>query len=117
MPECFFAHLGGCEGRLVKAHLVPKQTLAREYQSATYRAIVGPPGGWTVGILQRSLHEVLWDSRCWRWMCGGPTGIGGHHGQFDAKQIRLDEHPADLLEYLREYDLEWMADRYAPVGT
>jgi hypothetical protein len=100
MPECFFKHLGGCEGRLVKAHLVPKSRLKVELN-------------WNI----QSHHGRLWDSRCWRWMCGGPTGIGGHHGAYDAYQIRLHAWPEDFLEFLREYDIEWMADRYATEST
>jgi hypothetical protein len=102
-PECFFAHLGGCEGRLVKAHLVPKQTLRREL--VMYR-IEEEGEGVDADI-------VIWDPRCWRPMCGGPTGIGGHHGAYDAYQIRLHAWPEDFLEFLREYDIGWMAERYA----
>jgi hypothetical protein len=102
-PECFFAHLGGCEGRLVKAHLVPKQTLKRElHLDKTFPNPLTP----------------IWDSRCWRWMCGGwGYGSSGHHGAYDAYQIRLHAWPEDFLEFLREYDIEWMADRYATEST
>ena len=99
MPECFFAHLGGCEGRLVKAHLIPKQRIKREVRVPS----------WDVGKYQ----DVIWDPRVWVPMCGGPTGIGGHHGAFDAKQIRLrrDELPEGLIEFAREYGLEWSIER------
>jgi hypothetical protein len=130
MPECFFAHLGGCEGRLVKAHLIPKQRIRKEFpggavfasegfdlQSFKWRpfdarvayAVIGNPGDGGM----RSLQDIVWDPRCWRWMCGGPTGLGGHHGAYDAKQIGLDEWPPDLIEFLREYGIEWMAEAYA----
>jgi hypothetical protein len=131
MPECFFAHRVGrcpdcgrrslaeegatcsncgellawdrCEGRLVKAHLVPKQTLKRElHLDKTFPNPLTP----------------IWDSRCWRWMCGGwGYGSSGHHGAYDAYQIRLHAWPEDFLEFLREYDIEWMADRYATEST
>jgi hypothetical protein len=102
MPECFFAHLGGCEGRLVKAHLIPKQRIKRE---AFYRF----KEDWG----HKRLREHIWDPRCWAWMCGGPTGIGGHHGQFDAKQIRLNyvELPSGVKEFAEEYGLEWSLER------
>jgi hypothetical protein len=103
MPECFFAHLGGCEGRLVKAHLVPKQTLKRELREL-------PSGRWTTADERFAIVD---DPRCWRPMCGGPTGIGGHHGAYDSYQIRLHAWPEDFLEFLREYDIGWMAERYA----
>jgi hypothetical protein len=148
MPECFFAHLGGCEGRLVKAHLVPKQTLKREFRTRSVFADIPVIG-------EDAVDRAVWDTRCWRWMCGGPTGIGGHHGAYDAYQIRLScsgckgmgqtssetgepiprgslradiaecaycdgrgtAWPEDFLEFLREYDIEWMADKYATEST
>ena len=96
-PRCFFEHLGGCEGRLVRAHLIPKQRIKREVLSISYNRT----------------REILWDPRCWRWMCGGLTGLGGHHGQFDNKQIRIryDELPAAVKEYAAQYGLEWSLER------
>ena len=106
MPECFFAHLGGCEGRLVKAHLIPKQALKRELATKLWKGGMGQVDAREAAI------GLAWDGSVWRWMCGGPTGLGGHHGQFDAKQIRLDGLPEDLVGFLREWDLEWMAGAY-----
>jgi hypothetical protein len=84
----------------VKAHLVPKQTIKRELQGDPY------------------LADLIWDSRCWRWMCGGwGYGSSGHHGAYDAYQIRLHAWPEDFLQFLREYGIEWMADRYATETT
>ena len=99
--ECFFAHLGGCEGRLVKAHLVPKSTLRREL---LFRR----------GLTEMQLLDAVWDSRVWRWMCGGISRLNGHHGQYDAKQIRIprEQVPPDLVAFLAEHDLEWMVERY-----
>jgi hypothetical protein len=108
-PECFFAHLGGCEGRLVKAHLVPKSVLKREWQTARYH-----------GRLSTEVHigDMIDDCRCWRWMCGGlGYGNSGHHGMYDQYQIRLHAWPEDFLEFLREHDIEWMADKYATEST
>jgi hypothetical protein len=99
-PECFFAHLGGCEGpTMVKAHLVPKSRMLTELY---FRGV----------ILPSETDPIVWDERCWRWMCGGISRLNGHHGRYDAKKIRLGEPPADLIEFLDEYGLGWMAERY-----
>ena len=103
MPECFFHHLGGCEGRLVKAHLIPKQRIKRER--------------WSKLLPVSRRQSIIWDPRVWVPMCGGLTGIGGHHGAFDAKQIRIrrDELPEGLEEFAREYGLAWSLERdYGP---
>ena len=118
MPECFFAHLGGCEGQLVRAHLIPKQSLKREIGAridphCQYVPRFCPYGSACADCGESEVLRAVWDLRCWRWMCGGVTGIGGHHGAFDAKQIRLDEWPEDFLEFLRAYGIEWMAEAYA----
>lgn len=108
MPECYFAHLGGCEGRLVKAHLIPKQSLKRELY---YRAL---KNGMHKSVAREEAANVVWDARCWRWVCGGyGYGSEGHHGQVDAKQISWGPWPEDLIEFLKEHDLEWMAVSYA----
>jgi hypothetical protein len=100
-PECFFAHLGDCQPQtMVQAHLVPKSVLKREL----FRDFAAP-------------EEIVWDPRCWRWMCGGISKINGHHGQYDSYRIRLHAWPEDFLEFLREHDLEWMADKYATEST
>jgi hypothetical protein len=61
---------------------------------------------------------VLWDARCWVWMCGGPTGVGGHHGMLDyARTLRIPRHvlPPELEEFAVEYGLEWSLERdYGP---
>lgn len=106
-PVCVFAHLGGCEGRLVRAHLIPKQSLRREIAENFWEA------GDIRPVARARARLSVYDGRCWRWMCGGVTGIGGHHGAFDAKQLRLAEWPGDFLEFLREYDIEWVAEAYA----
>lgn len=106
-PECFFHDLGNCDGQLVKAHLVPKQTIKRELY---YRAI---RQGMNKPEARAMSQNIAWDDRTWRWVCGGIMGNGGHHGMVDAKQIEWGPWPADLIEFLREHDLEWMAVTYA----
>lgn len=115
MPECFFARLGGCEGRLVKAHLIPKQRIKRELRSARILAHVSRLS------LEREVDQAVWDPRVWTWMCGGLNyGAEGHHGAFDAKQIVIarDDLPEGVEEYAREYGLEWSleADYGLPSG-
>jgi hypothetical protein len=102
-PRCWFAEVlgppaGACDGQLVRAHLVPKQALKREM-------------GGMDGIDRATL---LWDARSWVWACGGPTGIGGHHGMFDCGRIAVppEKLPPGLREYLAELGLEWMIERY-----
>jgi hypothetical protein len=108
-PECFFKDRGGCEGRLVKAHLVPKSAIRIEllYQQEGPRQ-----------ARENYWREAIRDPRCWRWMCGGlGYGNAGHHGMYDQYQIRLHAWPEDFLEFLREFDIEWMADKYATEST
>ena len=76
---------GPCDGYLVRAHLIPKQTIRRETQGAD-----------------------LWDDRVWVPVCGGPTGIGGHHGQLDySRTLRIprDALPAAVEEFAFEHNL------------
>lgn len=105
IPTCFFAHRGDCDGRLVKAHLIPKQRIKRDARF--------PNGLVGYDMPNVVLHPVVWDPRCWTWMCGGPTGLGGHHGAFDAKQIRIRRShlPEGVEEFAREYGLEWSLER------
>jgi hypothetical protein len=105
-PACWFAETlgapaGMCDGQLVRAHLVPKQAVWREIR-------------W----LDESTSLTLWDERAWVWACGGPTGIGGHHGMFDSGRIAVppEKLPTGLREYLAELGLEWMIERYFGTG-
>lgn len=98
-PRCWFAALPGagpCSGRLRKCHLVPAQLIRREVGAA-----------------------AAWDSRTWVWGCGGPTGIGGHHGMLDvARTLRIPRHrlPAEVEKFAAEHRLGWWLDReYGPL--
>lgn len=88
---------GPCSGRLIKAHLIPKEFLKREL-----RARFG-------GTVPRA---VLWDPRVWVPMCGGPVGLSGHHGKVDGKQLRIPRRmlPPELEEFAREHGLAWRLD-------
>jgi hypothetical protein len=99
-PGCWIAeHVvlpGPCDGQLVKAHLIAKQTIKREAQGAD-----------------------LWDPRCWVPICGGITGSGGHHGALDyARTIRIprDALPVAVDEFAAEHGLTWYLERnYGPL--
>ena len=92
-PVCFFAAYGPCDGRLIRGHLIPKQRVKREAKAAD-----------------------VWDARCWVPCCGGPTGIGGHHGMLDGGKIRLTraELPPAVEEFAAEYGLVWSLQRDYP---
>lgn len=66
-----------CEGVVVRCHLVKEQ--------------------WLRDRLGLTVAE-RWDPAFWVPGCGGPTGIGGHHGRLDAGLLRLDRRdlPARL---------------------
>lgn len=84
-----------CDGRLVKAHLIPRQLLLREI------------------AVERSAGAV-WDDRVWVWACGGITGVSGHHGMLDASRtLRIPRAalPPDLEEFADEHGLGWWLDR------
>jgi len=92
VPECFLARFSDrrCEGRLVRAHLYEKQALRR-----------------------RGCDP--WDERSWVWACGGPTGLGGHHGLFDAHRLVVppEELPVALLALAHEIGgLSYLERRY-----
>ena len=105
---------------MVKAHLVPKSRLKKEIRIETncaHHPYSCPYGNACADCGMAEIQAAIWDRRVWRWMCGGISKIGGHHGKYNAKQIRLEEVPEDLIEFLREYDLEWMADVYLKERT
>lgn len=97
-PGCWFAQnvigSGRCDGRLVRCHLIPKQMLTREKLDPT-------------------------DERTWVPGCGGPTGIGGHHGALDsARTLRIPREalPEGLEDFCAEHGLTWWLDReYGPL--
>jgi len=78
-----------CSGPLIRAHLIPKQTLKRE-------------------------HADPMDPRSWVWACGGIAGNGGHHGALDhSRSLRLPRGslPPGVEELAAEIGLEWYLDK------
>lgn len=94
-PQCFFRTFpdaGPCDGSLIRAHLVKQQVLEREGHA-------------------RRRH----DSRSWVWCCGGPTGIGGHHGMLDSsKRLRIPPNmlPPGFVALMKEIGMEWYVDKH-----
>jgi hypothetical protein len=90
--RCFFAGDGPCDGRLIRAHLIPQQLLKREHAPRRYLA---DPRGWVL-------------------VCGGPMGLSGHHGMFDmSRTVRVPRWklPAEVEEMAAELGLGWWLDR------
>lgn len=110
--------VGPCDGRLVRAHLIPKQRIKREYPlgvwwapGEVYAVVRNGRNGslvrvvrsfrWERGhtlpdvrpvdldVAEVTVDELVWDGRCWVPVCGGPTGCGGHHGAFDGRRIMV----------------------------
>lgn len=100
---CFLAQFAPetvCEGRLIRAHLLPRSLLKREF-------------GKTLG---KKLAE---DPRSFVLACGGSMGNSGHHGAFDtARTLRV---PRSAIPYgtevmARELGLDWYLEReYGPL--
>lgn len=98
MPFCFLARYGQmelgepmtpCEGRLIKAHILPRQLLKRHG---------GDPK----------------DPRSFVFACGGIVGNAGHHGHLDSsRRLRLPRHaiPAGTQQMAEELGLVWWLDR------
>lgn len=92
--------MSGCEGRLIRAHLLPRDLLRRY---ATRH-----------GFTFEQQRRLEWDPRGWVWACGGATGLGGHHHEFDTmRSLRVPRSklPASTLELARELGLLWWVDR------
>lgn len=127
---CFFRGwpgAGPCDGWLIRAHLVPRQLLKRELpRGVAYcdeqERWVDERDAWAFdddrGPRVRSLSELHDDPRGWVPCCGGPTGIGGHHGALDySRKLRIprDVLPVAVEEFAVELGLGWWLDReYGP---
>lgn len=92
--RCWLADLPGageCDGQLRKCHLIKRQTIVRE-----------------IG------KRYAWDPAVWVWGCGGPTGIGGHHGMLDfSRTLRIPRAmlPPELEAFAAEHEIDWWLDR------
>lgn len=131
--RCFFhgwPEAGPCNGRLIRAHLIPQQLIKRTCPDGLYRygdvwlpparvRELEAPSLDMSGFPWRSCSALLMDPRSWVWCCGGPTGAQGHHGMLDySRTIRIprDRLPAGVEEFAAELGLLWWVDRTYP-GT
>ena len=79
----------------MRVHLIPRQRLRKELRPELVE--------WAIA-----------DRATWVWACGGPTGIGGHHGELDySRKLRI---PREALPPLTEgfalaFGLGWWLDR------
>lgn len=95
-PECWLAQFTdtACDGRLVRAHLLPRRLLKQEF---------------------RAIHRRLAaDERSFVLACGGPMGNAGHHGALDVSRtlrVPFDALPQGLIEMASELDLLWWVER------
>jgi hypothetical protein len=89
--SCFLARYSNepCEGSLIRAHLISRQTLKKE-----------------------KLAKYIHDEATWVWACG-ELGLRGHHGAFDAYQLDLPRSaiPKRTEEFCAEHGLGWYLDR------
>lgn len=95
--HCWLAQFSDlpCDGRLRKAHLIPRRLILRELPAEVSAAAV-------------------WDPRTWVWACGGISGLAGHHGALDqSRTLRIPRQalPAELEEFAAEHGLTYWLDR------
>jgi hypothetical protein len=84
-----------CQGALIRAHLIPRNLLARELDAFDAR-------------------QAIADPRSWVWACGGPMGNAGHHGMFDtAKTLTVPRLalPSRTEMLAIELGLTWWLDK------
>lgn len=114
-PErCWFADnipgLGPCDGRLVRAHLIPAQRIRR---NETTRRSSEFGQRWPVTRGERTeLDLLVWDARAWVPACGGVSGLAGHHGRFDNRQFYVPRVlvPEQTEQFAAEHGLTWSLD-------
>lgn len=120
--QCFFhgwPGAGECDGQLIRAHLIPRQVLRREARALVVREAraAGKPAGLAVTLMEPYVARLIEDPRSWVPCCGGPTGIGGHHGQLDHSRtlrIPFDALPYGFIEFCEELGLGWYITRTYP---
>ncbi len=126
MTACFVAGwpgAGPCDGRLVRAHLIPRQCIKREVRYG----IVRENGRWRplgryedrYDLAHVPVGELVNDPRTWVPMCGGICGNGAHHGMLDhSRKLRIPRSalPAGLEEFAAETGLTfWLEREYGPM--
>lgn len=117
MTRCFFADRGPCDGELVRAHLIPRQLLKREFPNG----VVLDGGGWRklgrnedrYDLVHRGPRQLVDDERSWVPACGGACGVSGHHGQLDGLTLRIarERLPEGFEVFCDELGLGWYVER------
>ena len=121
MTECFLKAFTDvpCEGQLVRAHLIPKQTIRKEFPKGAFKI----DGVWISARRAdhlegfdpdfRTTAQMQDDYRSWVPACGGICGISGHHGMLDGYRLQIPRGwlPGDVEEYAQETGLGWYLDR------
>lgn len=120
-PVCFFAGwalAGPCDGALIRAHLLPRQLLKREFPCGVVfyggryvdaREVVGASD-----LRFLSLRELCDDDSTWVPCCGGPMGVSGHHGMLDtSRKLRIprEKVPVKVEAFAEALGLGWYIDR------
>jgi hypothetical protein len=123
---CFFKGwpgAGPCDGALIRAHLLPRQLLKREFPQGV--AFCDERGRWVdargefaydddKGLRMRSLRELCDDENAWIPCCGGPMGVSGHHGMLDtSRKLRIprEKVPVKVEAFAEALGLGWYIDR------
>lgn len=101
--RCWFEGKGPCDGRLVRAHLIPRQRIARELFTRFREQDMTRPDA------AQKAFDLAWSDDVWVPMCGGPTGVGGHHGLFDSRRISIARAalPEKVERFAETWSLEW----------
>jgi hypothetical protein len=120
MTACFFDGQGSCDGALIRAHLIPRQLLRREFPHGA----LFDDGRWRKAtryedrydLPHRNTTDLINDTRTWVPCCGGPQGNAGHHGQLDGCKLRIERHqlPSAVEEFATELGLTWFIERQYP---
>jgi hypothetical protein len=90
-----------CDGQLVRVHLIPRQRMKKSWSEIRHRW----PG---------TLDQLIADPRSWVLGCGGPTGVGGHHGELDYSRrlrIPLFALPTETVLLAEAIGLDWWLQR------
>lgn len=132
-PACFFKGwpgAGPCDGALIRAHLIPRQLLKREFPYGAWwdeaaQRWVRPTGrvrrvgavhwaGVGADWPHRSLRSLMDDENTWVPCCGGPMGVSGHHGMLDtSRKLRIPRErlPVKVEAFAEALGLGWYLDR------
>jgi hypothetical protein len=104
---CYLARFSKkpCNGRIVKAHLIPRRHLRQQFHRLRRLGVDLP---WA------NAQELIDDPATWVPACGGVVGNSGHHGELDfSRTLRvpwsaIPDRTKALAALLR---LDWWLER------